>query len=95
MPVATACGSEVKIPIFITRGSGMILLKNEICSESKLIGPEDRMIIPTGVKDISYHDVSLTTYTEKIGPRQAEGKRTYLLVVPSKTASFTAYFKAN
>lgn len=92
MPLATECGEEVRITVYITRGSGIIILGNEICMRSNLIGTEYRFVIPPGMNHISDRKVSLTTYSQPIGPPKAEDMYTYLLVVRNKTVSFDAFF---
>jgi len=94
LPVVDMEGTVVKIPFYITRGDGVLLLGNEILHKSYQLGPENLLVIPPGVQGISRKELSFTTYCEPTSSSDPEAVRTYLFVVPSKTSSFKSYFSA-
>ena len=76
----------MKIPFYIVPGNGVLLLGNEVCSKSNVLGPRNVIEAPPGV--LSEVGVSLPIYSEPVGPAGTDGIRTYLAVVPSKLESF-------
>lgn len=94
LPIKDMTGIEVKIPFFLTRGSGFLLLGNEICHQSYLLGPENMLVIPPMVRRLSQRQTSFETYTDPTASSDSQAVRTYLLVVPSKLSAFKAFFSS-
>lgn len=90
MPVKDVSGQEAKIPVYLTPGSGFLLLSNEILHQSRLLGPENLLVIPAGVRGISRKELKLQTYSEPVSLEDKNARRTYLFAVPSKKSKFKA-----
>ena len=91
MPITDIAGVPIKIPFHVTPGDGPILLGNEILHKSRILGPENLLVIPPGVRALSSREVSLQTYSESISTVDSDAVRTYLLVVPAKTSSLQTF----
>ena len=94
LPVTDMSGTEAKIPFYVTRGDGFLLLGNEIFHRSYQPGPENLLVIPKGVRDLSSRRLTFKTYTEPTMSSDRDAVRTFLLVVLSKTSSFSTFFSA-
>ena len=94
LPVTDMSGTEAKIPFYVTRGDGFLLLGNEILHCSYQLGLENILVVPKGVRDLSSRRLTFKTYTEPTMSSDRDAVRTFLLVVPSKTSSFATFFSA-
>ena len=92
LPITDVHGTQALIPFYITQGDGLLLLGNEIGHKSNILGPQNKIVIPKGVRDLSDKDLTLMTFDEPISPDESEGVRTYLFVVPSKMHTFKSWF---
>lgn len=88
MPIRDISNKEVQITFYITHGDGLILLGNETISNSELLGTKDHLVIPPNVNNLSDTETILETYTDG----EADSKRTYIFVFPSKTKALRSYF---
>lgn len=95
LPVTDTCGISASIPFYITRGDGFLLLGNEILHSSYLEGPRNILRIPPNVRGISKRELLLPTFFEQISTDDPDAGRTYLLVVPSKAASFQSFVSSH
>ena len=72
-------------------GEGLILFGNKILHKCDLLETQDVLVVPPGVGNLSEHKVKPPIYTAD----NADGcLRTYLLVVPSQTKLYKAFFGA-
>ena len=92
LPITDVHGTQALIPFYITQGDGLLLLGNEIGHKSNILGPQNKILIPKGVRDLSDKDLTLMTFDEPISSDESEGVRTYLFVVPSKMNTFKSWF---
>ena len=95
MPITDVNGTQVLIPFYITPGYGILLLGNEICHKSNIMGSENIIIVPRGVRVLSQKELVFKTFAEPVGTEDAGGMRTYLFVVPSKTRFFKTWFSSS
>ena len=86
LPITDQDGVSTTIPFYIVPGRRILLLGNEVCSRSNILGPRDLIEIPSGVLSDDCH--MLSTYSESVGPKETNWKSMYLSVVPSKVAFF-------
>ena len=86
LPIVDQDGVSTSIPFYIVPGHGILLLGNEVCSQSNILGPRDLIEVPSGVLSDDCH--YFFTYSEVAGPKVTKGKRTYVSVVPSKVGVF-------
>ena len=59
------------------------------------MGPENLLVVPSGVKLLSKADLYVETYSEPTSSSDPGAVRTYLCIVPSKRASFKTFFSSN
>ncbi len=86
LPVACIHGEDIEIPIYVTSGDGVLLVGNNVLSDSNIIGMQNALVIPPQIPGLTNKGtVVLRTYS-------TSGLRTHLLVVPCHTASFRSYF---
>ena len=95
LPVTDMLGKSIKIRFYITPGKGVLLVGNKICHKSYLMGPEDLLVIPPGVKMLSKNKLYLETYSEPTSSSDPDAVRTYFYIVPSKRASFKTFFASH
>ena len=86
LPINDIYGNNADIPFYITPGSGLLLLGNNITSRSNMLGSHNLTVVPedTGVADLQ---VVLPTHTTK-------ELRTHVFVVPSRISSFHSFFSS-
>lgn len=94
LPISDIIHHLARLKFYITPGDRLILLGNEIFSKSYLLGPENLLRISANAMGISDQELNFMNYSEQIGPPGVEGVRSYLLVVPCKTASFRCFFSS-
>ena len=89
LPVTDHAGKVVHIRFYVTPGKGILLLGNEICHRSNILGPKNIIETPPGVLSNGRH--ILQTYSEPVGPKKSNAMRTYLLVLPVKMGQFKTF----
>lgn len=87
-------GTSIKIPFYVTKRTGFLLLGNDIIHYSRLLGPENALGIPDSVCGLSQKEVLLQMYSVQLTPVALQTKRTYVFVVLSNTSSFKMYFNS-
>lgn len=80
-----------KIWFYITKCEGFLLLGNESLHQSNQSGPESILHIPENARKIDKHSLLLRTFFDPTSPSQKEVRRTYLLVVPTKSTSYHTF----
>ena len=85
-------GSQDSVLQYLIPGNGFLLLGNEILHQSCLLGPENPLVIPAGVRGISRKESTLQTYCTPFSLEDKDARRTYIFIVLSKTSTLNAYF---
>jgi len=67
-----------KIPFYVTSGSGVLLLGNEVLHKSHLLGPENLLVILSGVRNLSKKELTMQTYSEPMSADNPDIVSTYL-----------------
>lgn len=77
-------GTAIRIQFQITNGNGFILLGNETLHKAHQIAPDNIIVIPKRVGNLSYKRLSLPTESDPSSPGDPDSIRTYFSVVSSK-----------
>ena len=75
LPLIDIYGTSLEIPFYITQGSGLLLLENNVTSKPDILEKENLIVVPECAR-LSEKRIVLSTYTTK-------ALRTHLFVVPS------------
>lgn len=94
LDVTDLTGTRVKIPFYVTEGDGFLLLDNEVVHGSDLMNSLNLMVIPPGVGNLSTKKLWFQTYHDSMTMEDANQRRTYLNIVPSKCSSFKSFFSS-
>ena len=89
LPLDDLNRNKIDIPFYITKGSGILLLGNEVLSKSGILNTQHRMRTPPGTVKGFANEVHLPIYTTK----DAE-IRTHLHVIPCRVPNFGDYFSS-
>ena len=89
LPLVDLNGNKMDIPFYNTKGSGILLLGNELLSKSDILNTQNRMRTPPGTVKGLASEVHLLLYTTK----DAE-VRAHLHVIPCRVPNFRDYFSS-
>ena len=89
LPLEDPKGNKVKIPFYITKGDGALLLGNSILKNASILGSENIVKLPPGSVPNLHTFASIPTYTTK-----DEELRTHLHVVTSQLSQFKSYISS-
>jgi len=87
LPLSDLHGTEFKLPFYIVKGDGYLLVGNNIAKQSKLMNNQNLIIIPPNTESLSDKELTLPTY-------HSEGNRTRLMVIPSNMGCLNSYFNS-
>lgn len=69
-------GLKASIPFNVTPGDGFILLENDILHKSYLMGPENMLVVPPGVKGLSSKKLCFGIYSDPTESTESDSVRT-------------------